>query len=130
MCMSAENVCTCVRASMSCRLCVHACIQQLLRACFCVYVFSIILAYVDVYVRVAAYGVHVCACVCVCACCCTCVCVCVPGAKKWFCYDADSRACSKRLLAFQRRLSACSCSHCLVSLRDQTKHGDGNETNP
>ena len=80
--MSAENVCTCVRACMFLRVCVHSCIQQLLRACFCVYVFSMILAYVDVYVRVAAYGVHVCACVCVRACWCTCVCACVCPSQK------------------------------------------------
>ena len=55
VCMSAENVCTCVRASMSFRVCVHACIQQLLRACLYGYVFSMIVAYVDVYVRVDAY---------------------------------------------------------------------------
>ena len=78
VCMSAENVCTCVRASMSFRVCVHACIQQLLRACLCVYVFSMIVAYVDVYVRVDAYeGARVCVCASECVCVCVCGCTCV-----------------------------------------------------
>ena len=64
-------VCTCVRAFMSFRVCVHACIQQLLRACLGMYVISVIVAYVDVYVRVDAYeGVCVCVCVRVCVCVC------------------------------------------------------------
>ena len=99
--MSAENVCTCVRSSMSFRVCVHACIQQLLRACLCVYVFSMIVAYVDVYVRVDAYeGARVRVCVCACVCVfvgvrvCACVCVCV---------------CLYLFVDFVRRCLSCSC---------------------